>query len=180
MNWSEMVDEVAARTGGSKREVRSVLDAFEQAALDALGRGEEVSLKGIGKLDVKEQSPRAIRRIDDQRKFYLGRRFKARLRAAAPLKRALETLTPGDWRDPAHQAAWRKAETLVGDLALYHGARAPELDPEQPRAELRTQLASAFGSVWDRVVRSYDSEVPVAVRDGSDLLVEAALRRWSR
>lgn len=180
MNWSELVEAVAERTGRSRADVRQVLDAFEEATLEALGGGDDVSLKGLGRVVVREQAPRAIRRIDDQRKFYLGRRHRARLRPAAPLKRALEGLASADWRSPSHQAAWRKAETLLSDLALYHGSRAPSLDSTLPHPEVRQQLAAAFGTVWDRVCRTYDTEVPAAVRGTSDYLAEAALRRWSR
>lgn len=180
MNWSEMIDRVAAQTDLPKTTVKRALDGFEEAALAALRQGDEVSLKGLGRLDVREVAPRPIRRVNDQRKYYLGRRHKVRLKAGAAARRAVAELAPDNWKLPEHQAAWRKAETLLADLDLYHGSRAPSLESDLSHAQVRSRLSSSFGSLWEQVRRSYEGDVSASVRESSDYLAEAALRRWSR
>lgn len=180
MNWTELIDRVAARTDLPKTTVKQALDGLEETVLDALRQGEEVSLKGVGRLDVREVAPRPIRRVNDQRKYYLGRRYKVRLKPGASARRAVAELAPDDWKQPEHQAAWRKAETLLADLDLYHGSRAPTLEADLSHLQVRSRLASSFGSLWNQVRRSYEDDVSAEVRESSDYLAEAALRRWSR
>ena len=179
MNWTDLVDRVAARVDVPKTTVKTVLDTMSDEALMALSEGDSVTLKGLGRVHVTEQKPRTIRSIADNRKMLLGRRHVVRFRAGAPARRVVARLSDQHWRTPEHQAAWRRAETLVSDLELYHAAKAPSLEDDLTDAQVQSRCRDAFGPLWDRVCKTYAQQVPEDVRDVSDYLASAAARRWS-
>jgi DNA-binding protein HU-beta len=55
---SELVDQVASRSGLSKSEAEKALNATLETISDALGRGSDVTLTGFGKFSVTERSAR--------------------------------------------------------------------------------------------------------------------------
>jgi len=64
MNQAQLIDAIAAdpqNTGTSKTAIKFVLDAQARIAHDALAKGDEVTLIGLGKLTVKERSARTGR-----------------------------------------------------------------------------------------------------------------------
>ena len=136
-------------------------------------------LPGLGHLGSRWQEARTLRTVQEQRKIVLDGRFVPRFRASKGVRDALLGRTPQLWKDPAHQAAWRIAETLVGDLNLYHKDKAPTLEQNQELAAVQKTCEAAFGPLWSRVVSAYDSQVPAAVRATRPYLLLIARRRWS-
>jgi DNA-binding protein HU-beta len=61
LNKSELVDAVAGKTGGSKREVGDMLDALIDTVETQVSRGEKVSLPGFGTFERRERSARTAR-----------------------------------------------------------------------------------------------------------------------
>lgn len=61
MNNVEMIKGVAERTGMTQVAVRSVIEAYSDLAVDALGRGEDVILSGLGRLTSVQVSERKAR-----------------------------------------------------------------------------------------------------------------------
>jgi nucleoid DNA-binding protein len=171
----ETVRQISAELDLSQAEVRRVLLAAAALAERTLAKGEKVALPGIGSIEPQWRKPRVVRSIADARKTYVGGKYVARFLPATPLREALERRAPDHWRTPEHQSAWRLAETLVADLALYHGASAPSAVPE---AELEARCAAAFGDLWTRARAEWSSRVPAEVTEQQDYLAQAALARW--
>ena len=178
MNGTEMVTAIEDRTGIPREQVREVLDALTALTLEALGQGEEVSLRGLGAFGARWQKPRSLRSVQDQRRLVLDGRWVPRFRPASALREALIQRSPQRWRDPRHQAAWRLAEALVGDLDLYQHARAPQLEESTPLPMVASICAVAFGSTWDRVIQTWNAQVPADIRADGDHLLRVAQRRW--
>lgn len=58
MNTKDLAKQVADAQGTSEKHVRDVLDALLTGIVDAVARGEEVSLPGFGKFKRKETAAR--------------------------------------------------------------------------------------------------------------------------
>ena len=58
MNKTDLVTEVAERTGLSKKDTDQVLSAALEAITEAMEAGEKVQIAGFGVFDVKERAPR--------------------------------------------------------------------------------------------------------------------------
>jgi DNA-binding protein HU-beta len=58
MNKSELVEKMAAETGGSNAEASRYLDAFLSTVEDELKGGGEVQIAGFGKFKVNERAAR--------------------------------------------------------------------------------------------------------------------------
>lgn len=178
MNWTELSRRVAERSGVPAATTRRVLDALLEAMAAELTAGDSVNLPRIGRLSSAWREARAVRSVGDGRKLMLDGRFVPRFRAASALRSQLSARTPQDWKDPRHQAAWRAAETLIGDLALYHGDQAPaDLTPDTSPEETERRCAMAFGAHWQRVRRAFDERAPGIT---APLLGLVARRRWAR
>ncbi len=181
MNWSDVAAEVATRADLPASTVRLVLKTAIDVVVERLAAGETVSVHGLGTFGSRWRAPTLFRSVDDRRKVRLDGRFVARFRPASRLREALMTRTPQHWRDPAHQAAWRVADTLVGDLALYHGASAPqELATDSEPSVVDQVCDRSFGPTWARCRATYDARVPPEVRERADYLALAARARWAR
>lgn len=180
MKWTDLVQKVRDRSGASTAETRAVLEALVEEIVDALGSGEEVVVPGIVKLEPRWQEPRTVRSVRSRRRLALDGRFVPRVKAGARLKRVLAARTPQTWRDPDQQAAWRLAETLIGDLELYHRASVPtDLSPGLSTDDVEARCAAALGDAWIQARRAFESHVPEHVRvDGAHLPV-VARRRWA-
>lgn len=178
MKWSDLVNRVADRTGQPRDQVKEALDALAPVVLEALGEGEEVSLRNICTISLRWQEGRQLRSVSDHRKIVLDGRFTPKLRPSSTLRqRALER-SPQRWRDPRQQSAWRLAETLIGDLDLYHRAQAPMLHKEAPLDHVASACASAFGPAWERVLQTWTTQVPEEIRADGDHLLKVARSRW--
>lgn len=111
--------------------------------------------------------------------MHLDGRFVVRYRTSKRLKQALAGRTPQRWPDPEPQKAWRVAETLVGDLALYQQARAPQgITPSTPLDEVLAACRRSSGALWLQVEASYAERVPDRVRLEQDYLALAARSEW--
>lgn len=178
MNWNELVDAVAARTGQPKALVRAILNAATAEVGARVATGDEVRLKGLGTLTSRWQNARTLRAVHDARKIALDGRWVPRFRSSAALRGALLLRSPQRWRDPRHQAAWRLAEALIGDLELYHGRSVPRLDEDTPLPMVAPICEVAFGPVWDRVLRTWNEKIPEDVRRDGQQLLRVAHLRW--
>jgi len=58
MNKAELVDEVAAEVGLSKKDVNNAIDALISAITDSLARKEKVTLVGFGTFQVQRRRTR--------------------------------------------------------------------------------------------------------------------------
>jgi len=58
MNKAELVEEVAAEVGLTKKDVNNVLDAMTSAITDYLARGEKITLVGFGTFLVQSRKAR--------------------------------------------------------------------------------------------------------------------------
>lgn len=179
MSWATLVDRVARRSGLPRAAVRTVLGAFVEEAEAELVAGEAVTLPGLGTLDRHWDAERTLRSVRDGRKLVLDGRWRPTFRPSERLRSALREQTPQLLRDPAHQRAWRLAETLVSDLALYHAAAVPTLAPDLDAPAVDARCASAFGPAWARARTTWAEQTPAEVRNVRDHLALAARRRWS-
>ncbi len=64
MNKKELVEQLAKRTGFTKKDARTALDSIVEVITDALARGEEVTITGFGKFAPRGR--RSSRRINPQ------------------------------------------------------------------------------------------------------------------
>lgn len=58
MNKGDLIDKIAKRTGSTKTDAASALDAVLDVVSGALASGERVSLPGFGSFDVKRRDAR--------------------------------------------------------------------------------------------------------------------------
>ncbi len=87
MNKKELVDKIAAKAGIKKVEAEKVLTAFETAVVEALKKGDKVTLVGFGTFSVTNRKSRKGRnpQTGDEitiaarksPKFVAGKNFKA-------------------------------------------------------------------------------------------------------
>lgn len=177
MNQSQLIDALAEETGESKAAVTRTLRALRSIVHDQLRQGEEVTLTGIGTVRTTWRGPSVIRQVHNGRKMRVGGRYLATIRPAAGLKRAAGERASQHWRDPSHQAAWKKAEVLVADVVLYHKGELPVLPEEASDTAVRELCAAAFGDSWERVKATYERDVEPEVRALQDYLADAARER---
>ncbi|MCL6515575.1 HU family DNA-binding protein [Alicyclobacillus sp.] len=58
MNKAELIQEVAERTGMTKKDATQAVEAVFNAISDALARGEKVQLVGFGNFEIRERAAR--------------------------------------------------------------------------------------------------------------------------
>lgn len=61
MNKTDLIDHIAGNTGITKVDVKKALDAQAAAVHEAVNRGDEVVLDGIGKIKVSQRKARTGR-----------------------------------------------------------------------------------------------------------------------
>ena len=54
MNKTELIEEIAERTGSAKAEAQRYVDTLEKVVTEALKGGEEIQITGFGKFYVRE------------------------------------------------------------------------------------------------------------------------------
>ena len=179
MSWKEMTRRVGERAGVSEAEARRVLGALVEEVEASLVRDEAVRIPRLGSIKSVWEGERQLRGVHDGRKIALDGHWRPSFTAASALKRTLRERTPQLLKDRDHQAAWRLAETLVSDLALYHEKSIPtNLDPGLELAVIDSRCRAALGPAWDRARETWQAKTPLAVREARDYLVFAARRRW--
>lgn len=179
MNQRQLIDALAAQSGESKAAVARVLQALGATVHEAVAQGDEVALPQIGKIVATWRGPRVLRQIQNGRKMRIGGRYVPQLRASSRLKETAADRTDQSWRDPDHQRAWRLAETLIGDLELYHQDHLPSLDAEQGPDAVHADCTKALGEAWRRARSTFESDVPASIRSENDYLADAALDHWA-
>lgn len=181
MTWTELVDAVAEQSGVPRESTRRVLAALGTVAARWLATERDVPLRGLGRLTARWVEGRVVRSVADQRKMFVGGRLAPRFKAASSLRQALAGDEAAAWRTPEHQAAWRLAETLIGDLDLYHPDQAPsDLAPGQAAADVESSCADSFGAAWATVAATFAERAPGADVASAHYLGVAARRRWAR
>ena len=90
MNKAELVEEVAAEVGLTKKDVNNVLDAMTSAITDSLAQGEKVTLVGFGTFLV--QSRKARRGVNPQTgdKIEIAAKDVPKFRPGRALREAVE------------------------------------------------------------------------------------------
>ncbi|WP_205543982.1 HU family DNA-binding protein [Rubrobacter indicoceani] len=58
LNKTDLIQEIAGKTGGSKSEAQKYFDAFTETIKDALKSGNDVQITGFGKFYVQERAAR--------------------------------------------------------------------------------------------------------------------------
>lgn len=178
MNQAELIDRVAASTGLSKQDTTRTLRALVDVINEQVASGDEVQIAKLGKFGSKWRKRSAIRDIQNGRKMLLGGRYVPSFRPSAELRRNVGDRTEQHWRDPEHQRAWRTTETLIGDLELYNEGR-PTLPASKDARAIHDACRATFGDDWDRVVQTYETDVPGEVRLAHDYLIETVVARWA-
>lgn len=180
VNWRELVERTASKTGLSKAQVDRVLEAFVEVASEAIAAPGSVKLKRIGTLSAEWRDGRVLRSPRDQKRMFLDGRFQLAFRPSDSVKQELANRSPQHWKSAEHQGAWRLAETLLSDLELYHADKVPKaITGKTSDADITALCESAFGVHWRRVLTAWEAGVPEAVRASRDYLAHCARVRWS-
>jgi len=61
MTKADLVNEISARTGLTKKDVADTVDEFIRAVINALKNGQHIEIRGFGTFRVKERKPRTAR-----------------------------------------------------------------------------------------------------------------------
>ena len=89
MTKQEFVDQVADRSGLSKKDAAGAVDAFLDTVEDALKRGSDVSFSGFGKFSVSARSAREGRTPATGERIQIAASNVPRFTAGAGLKKAV-------------------------------------------------------------------------------------------
>ena len=91
MTKSEFVDQVASRSGLSRKDATTAVDAALQTIEDALSRGSDVSITGFGKFHVAQRDAREGRNPSTGEKMQIKASRVPKFTAGAGLKQALKS-----------------------------------------------------------------------------------------
>ena len=124
MNKADLIDNVAASLGHSKRDVTEIVEAFLHETKKAVAKGERVALSGFGVFEAAARKARLGRnprtgetgkiKATKLPKFRAGAEFKGvvagdkKVAAAKPAKKAAAKKAPAK-KAPAKKAAAKKA-----------------------------------------------------------------------
>ena len=92
MNQAQLIDAIAAETanaGVSKTHIKAVLDAHTKVAHQALAKGDEVPLPGLGKLTVATRAARTGRNPQTGEPVEIAAKRAPKFSAAKALKDAV-------------------------------------------------------------------------------------------
>ena len=90
MTKSEFVDQVADRSGLSKKDASDAVDAFIDTVESALRRGSEVAFSGFGKFSVSNRSAREGRNPATGERIHIAATRVPKFTAGAALKKAVK------------------------------------------------------------------------------------------
>jgi DNA-binding protein HU-beta len=90
MTKSEFVDQVASRSGLSRKDATSAVDAALETIQDALQRGSDVSFPGFGKFHVAQREAREGRNPATGEKMQIAASRAPKFTAGSGLKQALK------------------------------------------------------------------------------------------
>ncbi|MCB9683342.1 MAG: HU family DNA-binding protein [Alphaproteobacteria bacterium] len=179
MKHAELVTHLATATGQSQSAVRDVLRELAATVGEQLASGETVQVSRLGSFTPRWSGEGVLRDVQTGRKRAYDGRWVPRFRASSTMKAAMASSTPSLLKDPEHQNAWRLAEALIGDLAVYHGGRAPRgLYDDAPAHHVDGVCADAFGPAWQQARTTFEETTPAHVREARDHLALSARARW--
>lgn len=90
MNKSELVDDVAKRSGLTKKDAAQAVDAFLDAVTDALVKQEKVQVVGFGTFEVKHRAARSGRNPQTGEPIDISARNTPVFKAGKTLKDAVQ------------------------------------------------------------------------------------------
>lgn len=85
MNKQQLIDELAKKTGESKKSCGAVLDAFMKTVGESLGKDERIILVGFGSFYVVETQARTGRNPQTGEPIQIKKKKKVRFKAGADL-----------------------------------------------------------------------------------------------
>lgn len=90
MNKTELIDDVARRTGLNKKDAGAAVDAFFESVTEALARGDRVQLVGFGTFEVRHRAARSGRNPQTGATIDIAARNVPVFKAGKGLKEAVE------------------------------------------------------------------------------------------
>ena len=90
MNRSELVNEVASKSGQGKNEVDSVLKAFQDVVVDKVSEGEKVTLQGFVSFERTERAARQGRNPATGESIEIGASKGVKVSAGSSFKNAVK------------------------------------------------------------------------------------------
>ena len=94
MNKAQLVEEVAAEIGLTKKEVNNVVDAMVSAITDSLARGEKVTLVGFGTFMTVERKARRGRNPQTGQSIQIPAKDVLKFKAGTSLREATGPIWP--------------------------------------------------------------------------------------
>ena len=162
MNKSGLVDEVKERLGVSAARARALVDAVLEEMQDALARGQKVTLRGLGVLELVEDGTGTVLRFEPARALSeatdrgTGTSTPAKKAPAkkAPVKNAPAKKTPATKEAAkARKAAARKAAPVPPPVATE-----PQVVPYEPLHDPAADALAAVAAERRRPVVSAEPE----------------------
>lgn len=89
MNTSELVDAIAENTGLTKKDTKASVDSLVAAIRDALKKGDDVRIAGLGTFVTKAQAARQGRNPQTGAPINIAASTQAKFRPAKELKESL-------------------------------------------------------------------------------------------
>jgi len=90
MNKADLVDMLASKTGMTKKAAAEALDTVLDAVVDALRRGDKVTVTGFGTFEVRSRAARTGRNPQTGEEITIPARKVAAFRAGKALKEAVQ------------------------------------------------------------------------------------------
>lgn len=124
MNKVELSEKIASKLGITRKQVLAVLDSFEEVIIDALKKGQEVTLTGFGTFLAKSRHARmGVNPLNPKERIKIPQVTVAKFRTGKTLKDALKNVGA---------ESVEKAEELVEQPAP---TPVQEEKPEQEQSE---------------------------------------------
>ena len=90
MTKAEFVDKLAAKSGLTKKDAASVVDAFLEVVSESLAKGEDVQFTGFGKFYVQKRQARKGRNPQTKAEIHIPASAVPKFSAGAALKNAVK------------------------------------------------------------------------------------------
>jgi DNA-binding protein HU-beta len=89
LNKSELVSAIAAKSGLTKTDAESAINAFQEVLVESLGKGEAVKLTGLLSVERVERSARTGRNPRTGEEIHIPAGFGVKISAGSLLKKAV-------------------------------------------------------------------------------------------
>ena len=132
MNKVELSEKIASKVGITRKQALAVLDAFEEVVIDALKKGQEVTLTGFGTFLAKSRHARmGVNPLNPKERIKIPQVTVAKFRTGKTLKDALKHVGA----EPAEE---KPAEEKKEESAPAPATPAPASE-EKPEQEQSSQ-----------------------------------------